>query len=291
MSISLCPYVLKQLKVIEGLSYFLPDSPYYALLSSLPPPDSTNPTATTTFEAQDAVHNGYRILQEVVSLTESLEDDFFKKEVEKRRMRLGAPSPEVIRKEVFLETFKKSKVGLLPSPPYILRLRIILQLSSLYESILNHPNTSDEVRVEVEAKQLRYKQQYLQSLPSSKESAALKEKAARELEDIIEGIVLLQKPDELGWRIFLETRDYEHLCTCNRIASSLVIDIDTTSLQRTTSWIIFEGTFDCSLILDWPLCLKHTTRTSKKPLPRKAMKTPQSILSTMMIQWILSWYI
>ena len=57
------------------------------------------------------MHNGYRILQEVVALTESLEEDFFKKEVDKRRMRLGAPSPEVIRKEVFLETFKRSKVG------------------------------------------------------------------------------------------------------------------------------------------------------------------------------------
>lgn len=77
--------------------------------------------------------------------------------------------------------------------------------------MLNHPNTSDELRGEIEAKQLRYKQRHVQALPSTKEGLALKEKAVRDLDELIEGIVLLQKPDELGWKLFLESRDCDDL--------------------------------------------------------------------------------
>lgn len=99
------------LQVISGLSYYLPESAVYPLLSTLPAPDPTNPAGTTTYASQDAIHNGFRVLEEVVSLTEALEDDTFKREVDKRRMRLGAPSPEQLRKEVFLEISEKSQVG------------------------------------------------------------------------------------------------------------------------------------------------------------------------------------
>lgn len=34
----------------------------------------------------------------------------------------------------------------------------------------------------------------------------------RELDELIEGIVLLKKPDELGWRLFFESMDCEDLC-------------------------------------------------------------------------------
>lgn len=97
-------------QIITGLSYYLPESPIYTLLSTLPPPDPTNPTGSTTYDSQDAIHNGFRILEEVLSLSESLEEDTFKREVEKRRMRLGAPSPEQLRRDVFLEISDKSKV-------------------------------------------------------------------------------------------------------------------------------------------------------------------------------------
>ena len=97
-------------QIITGLSYYLPESPIYTLLSTLPPPDPTNPTGATTYDSQDAIHNGFRILEEVISLSESLEEDTFKREVEKRRMRLGAPSPEQLRRDVFLEISDKSKV-------------------------------------------------------------------------------------------------------------------------------------------------------------------------------------
>ncbi|KAF8972954.1 hypothetical protein BDZ97DRAFT_1900816 [Flammula alnicola] len=190
-------YGTKQ-QLIVGLCYYLPESTVYPLLSTLPPPDPTNPTGTTTFEAQDAIHNGFRVLEEVVSLTEALEEDTFKKEVERRRMRLGAPSPEQLRKEVFMEIYNKS------------------QLPSCYDSVLNHPQTSDELRREVEAKQLRYKQRYLYSIPSTKETLLLKQKISRELDELVDGIVLLQKPDELGWKMFFEGKDCENLSEYDR---------------------------------------------------------------------------
>ncbi|KAH9485295.1 Superkiller protein 3 [Psilocybe cubensis] len=163
-----------QSQLISGLSYYLPDSEFYPLLLTLPPPDATNPAGSTTFDSQNAIHNGFRILEEVLYLSEKLEDDTFQKELERRRTRLGAPS-----------------------------------IPCLYESILNHPNTSDEVRGEVEAKQLRYKQRQLFSIPPSNQT--LKCKVYTELKEIVEGIVLLKKPDDLGWKLYFEEQDCEEI--------------------------------------------------------------------------------
>jgi superkiller protein 3 len=90
----------------------MPDSEVYPLLSTLPPPDPTNPTGSATFDAQDAIHNGFRVLQEVLSLIESQEEDTLKREVERRRTRLGAAGLEQIKKEVYLEISAKSQVSL-----------------------------------------------------------------------------------------------------------------------------------------------------------------------------------
>lgn len=81
------------------------------MLSTLPLPDATNPTGPTTFEAQDAIHNGFRVLQEITELTEAQEDETFKKEFERRRTRLGAAGPEQIKREVSLEICNKSRVS------------------------------------------------------------------------------------------------------------------------------------------------------------------------------------
>ena len=66
------------------LALYLPTSTYYTTLSSLPPPDPTTPTATTTYNAQAAIHNSLPILQEIVALTEAEEESVLKNEVEKR---------------------------------------------------------------------------------------------------------------------------------------------------------------------------------------------------------------
>lgn len=67
------------------------------------------------------------------------------------------------------------------------------------------------MRREIEAKQLRYKQRYLQSIPSTKDGLVLKQKVMQDIDELVEGIVLLQKPDDLGWKLFFESRDCEDL--------------------------------------------------------------------------------
>lgn len=97
-------------QLVQALMDVLPGSPYYALLCSLPEPDSTNPTATTTFWMQCAIHDSYPILEEVVSIVEGEEQARFTKEFNTRRTRLGAPKPDIIRKELDREICNNSQV-------------------------------------------------------------------------------------------------------------------------------------------------------------------------------------
>lgn len=96
--------------MLNSLTNYLPGSAFHILLSTLPLPDSTSPTSTTTFEAQVAIHHGSEVLDEVVSLTEALEEDTYEREVGKRRMRLGVSSPDQLRKEVFRDISNGSQV-------------------------------------------------------------------------------------------------------------------------------------------------------------------------------------
>ena len=97
-------------QLAEALSLFLPGSPFYDVLSALPPPDYTNPAATSTFIAQASIHNSLPILEELVAIYEKEEDTKAKIEIEKRRTRLGAPPLEQLRKDVALEIVSVSKV-------------------------------------------------------------------------------------------------------------------------------------------------------------------------------------
>lgn len=105
-------YILPQ--VAETLSLFLPESPFYAVLSQLPPPDSTNPTSSTTLFAQTAVNDSLPILKEIISIVEQDEAAKINTEVEKRRQRLNAQGPQQIMKEVGREVWSASKVSHLP---------------------------------------------------------------------------------------------------------------------------------------------------------------------------------
>ena len=102
------------------------------------------------------------------------------------------------------------------------------QLPSLYNEILNHPNTSDDVRRATESKLLRHKQSYLCALPISSE----KTKVASELEDLVNGVVLLGIPDELAWTIFIEGKD------CDTIGRLLVCCV----VILFTDWILKRST-------------------------------------------------
>jgi superkiller protein 3 len=77
---------------------------------TLPPPNPTDPLSTTTSAIQEAVHNSLPVLEEIIALTEEDEDEAVKKEIDKRRLRIGGPGPEEVRKEVGREVWGISKV-------------------------------------------------------------------------------------------------------------------------------------------------------------------------------------
>ena len=82
----------------------------------LPEPDPTAPTSsTTTYAVQVSIHNSLPILEEIVSLTEFDEEEKIKKEVDRRRMRLGASRPEILKAEVGREIWESSTVSLVSS--------------------------------------------------------------------------------------------------------------------------------------------------------------------------------
>jgi len=91
----------------------LESSAFYSILSTLPEPEPTAPTSTTTFAVQQAVYNSLPILEQLVDLNETEEEDFLKREVEKRRTRLGAPPLERLKLDVGLEVWEISPVRLL----------------------------------------------------------------------------------------------------------------------------------------------------------------------------------
>ncbi|TFK44590.1 superkiller protein 3 [Crucibulum laeve] len=200
-------------ELVEALSLLLPESSIHDVLLSLPPPDPTNPTSTTTFSIQFALQNSLNTLEEIVNLVEAEEEQTLHREVEKRRMRLGAAGPEQLKKEVGKEIWSKSR------------------LPTLYTEILNHPNTSDELRREIDSKLLRFKYRLLHSIPGSVSTDSYKAKTYGELEELVNGAVLLQSRDELAWIIFLENVDSEDIAGYNyRIMKQFIHLFSTSSM-------------------------------------------------------------
>jgi len=97
-------------QLLDAISLILPQSALYPVFATLPLPDHTNPTLTTTYVAQTAIHNSLSVLEQLIALLESYEDQYLKKEVEKRRTRLGASPPEKLKKEVGMEIWATSRV-------------------------------------------------------------------------------------------------------------------------------------------------------------------------------------
>lgn len=93
------------------------------------------------------------------------------------------------------------------------------QLPEYYNEILNHPYTPDSLRRDTESKMLRQKQQLLFALPTSvsagpnasikPELVERKKTLAKEVEELVEGMVLLKIPDELAWSLVIEGKDSE----------------------------------------------------------------------------------
>ncbi|KIY52714.1 hypothetical protein FISHEDRAFT_69529 [Fistulina hepatica ATCC 64428] len=174
-------------QISQALRLLLPGSEYYDTLSSLPAPDHTNPTSTTTHDIQCAMYNSLPVLQEIVSILEAQETSSFNVEVDKQRQRLGAPGLDQIKLDVRLEMSASS------------------QLPSYYDDIINHAHTSDELRRETEFKLIRMKQEYLFAIPTS--NSDLKKSVATEVHSLADGAVVLGIPDEISWLIVIETKN------------------------------------------------------------------------------------
>ncbi|KAJ3567050.1 hypothetical protein NP233_g6613 [Leucocoprinus birnbaumii] len=182
-----------RIKLVDALSDLLPESPFYHVISKLPPPDATNPTATTTAYVQSAVYNELPILEEIVDLLEKQEKSHMDREFERRRTRLGAGSPEQVRKDIGREICSTSR------------------LPTLYTQIMNHPNCSDELLRATESKLLQYKANYLRCLPATGEFITTKNEIRAEVNELVRGIVLLKLPDEFAWTLYIEEHDCENM--------------------------------------------------------------------------------
>lgn len=110
-----CDFFSDFLQQIAALGLLLESSPLYSVLSTLPEPEPTAPSGTTTFAVQQAVYNSLPTLEQLVDLNEIEEADFLKREVEKRRTRLGASPLERLKLEVGLEVWEVSQVRFLSS--------------------------------------------------------------------------------------------------------------------------------------------------------------------------------
>ncbi|CAK5265358.1 unnamed protein product [Mycena citricolor] len=192
-------------QLVEVLSLLLENSSLYPLLSTLPVPDHINPDMTPAYHIQSAIHNTLPTLEEILGIIEKEEDSIYLSEVAKRRTRLGASSPEQLRKEVGLEIWSSSQVCVLFQ--FLIRALMSrnLKLPHYYDAVLNHPNTSDDLRRKTDAKLLRYKHRYLCALPAH---SSVKITVAREVDELAAGAITLGLPDALAWSIYLDGKDW-----------------------------------------------------------------------------------
>lgn len=110
-----------------------------------------------------------------------------------------------------------------------------VQLPAFYNEILNHPNTPDDVRRDTESKLLRHYRRYLHALPATGEFNSLKAEVSAELQNLVNGAVILRIPDELAWMIFIEGKDCDTIgrfiisnqCHCIETDDSLTVQTDT----------------------------------------------------------------
>lgn len=100
-----------KLELIEALSLYLPSSAVYPTLSMLPAPNLTKPTDSITLASQSAIYNPLPVIEEIIKLTKAEEDMTYRTEVDKRRMRLGAPPLEILKADVGREIWTNSKAS------------------------------------------------------------------------------------------------------------------------------------------------------------------------------------
>ena len=189
----------------------LPSSPSIALLSKLPPPNPTSPTASTVHAIQLALQSNLPTLLEVVSLVEAEESNLIETEIKKRRQRLGGQTLSAVETRKLVEG------------EYLAR----SQLVGLYQAVLDDPDASEkeELRREVEHKLLVHLRTLLAALPSSLDPPTLnlaavskrkevlqseeseKARVRTEVENLAKGLVVIRSREEGAWHVVLEWTD------------------------------------------------------------------------------------
>lgn len=74
----------------------------------------------------------------------------------------------------------------------------------MYDEIINHPGTSDDLRRSTEAKLFRYRLKYLRALSIQDPK---KKEVLHVVNEMIRGMVLLEIPDDLVWTEWLESKN------------------------------------------------------------------------------------
>lgn len=199
-------------KIFETLGLFLPGSPYYSTLSSLPPPDRTNPTDTTTFITQTAIQSSLPILEEMLSIQENKDTKQAAEELERRRRRLDAPPREQLKRQITCEISAASKVNSKKTSVCIpISDTVPLQVPELYREIINHPDTPDDLRRSMESRLLYFYYNYLVATPGVNSSSELKQSLRKQVDELVQGMVLIEVPEILAWTLFIDGFDCENL--------------------------------------------------------------------------------
>lgn len=198
-------------QLIDALSFLLPSSSLRGLLATLPPPNSTNPTASTVHETQLLLLSTLPLLLEILSLICAEESMTIEAEVKKRRQRLGGQTMSA------LETRRAVEGELLPTSRAV----------ALYEAILADPDAAEnvELRREMEHRLLVHLRTHLAALPSSMDppslnlnavpkSAERREAEEREkarlrsqVEQLSRGLVIIRAEEEGAWNVVLDWSD------------------------------------------------------------------------------------
>ena len=112
-------------------------------------------------------------------------------EFTKRKTRLGAPSPTVIQNQLIKETS-------LNSP-----------LVEIYNEIINHPFTSDDLRRDIESQLLKFKYDHLLSVSANEQP--LKSDLLNQVMTMASGIVNINIKNDLAWCLIIEWFNVEYL--------------------------------------------------------------------------------
>ena len=115
--------------------------------------------------------------------------------------------------------------------------------------MLNHPNTSDELRRSTETNIIRYKQQYFHALPLSDPQKAV---LGSELDELVNGIVAIGIPDELAWSIFLEGMDKDTVCNYHFPLSVSYLSMLKSYCQMDMAWTISGNMLNSFGTRLWP---------------------------------------